>query len=270
MEKIFQKKQIKVIIAVILAVALVCVALIAGAKIFSAENNSNSANIGTISSDSGTDISEKSIKENSSDGISDSAKASDSDSYEIKSSALLKGTALTDKSANFSKTENIGTTNSNVNENDDRAKNNANQAVKTLNPTAAVTQSKNRCEIQIVCENAVNYANNHSGVILNDTVKSGVILRTMSVYITDGKTVFDVLKKVCEENKIQLEYTKTPLYNSYYIEGIGDLYEFDCGSSSGWIYKVNGTKPNYSCSEYEVKSGDKITFAYTCKNGADV
>ena len=33
------------------------------------------------------------------------------------------------------------------------------------------------------------------------------------------------------------------MYNSYYVEGIGNLYEFDCGSESGWMYKVNGWFP---------------------------
>ena len=28
--------------------------------------------------------------------------------------------------------------------------------------------------------------------------------------------------------------SKTPIYNSAYIEGIHNLYEFDCGSLSGW------------------------------------
>ncbi len=40
------------------------------------------------------------------------------------------------------------------------------------------------------------------------------------------------------------------MYNSYYVEGIGNLYEFDCGKESGWMYKVNGRFPNYGCSSY--------------------
>ena len=61
------------------------------------------------------------------------------------------------------------------------------------------------------------------------------------------------------------------LYNSAYIEGIANLYEFDCGSQSGWMYKVNGWFPNYGCSKYAVNEGDTIVWCYTCKGlGADV
>ena len=34
---------------------------------------------------------------------------------------------------------------------------------------------------------------------------------------------------------IQLEFSYTPLYASYYIEGINHLYEFDVGPESGWM-----------------------------------
>ncbi len=45
------------------------------------------------------------------------------------------------------------------------------------------------------------------------------------------------------------------MYNSYYVEGIGNLYEFDCGSESGWMCKVNGWFPNYGCSSYTLSDG---------------
>lgn len=44
------------------------------------------------------------------------------------------------------------------------------------------------------------------------------------------------------------------MYNSAYIEGINNLYEFDCGSLSGWMYKVNEWFPNYGCSRYVLKT----------------
>ena len=37
------------------------------------------------------------------------------------------------------------------------------------------------------------------------------------------------------------------MYNSYYIEGINHLYEFDVGPESGWMYKVDEWFPNYGC-----------------------
>ena len=55
-----------------------------------------------------------------------------------------------------------------------------------------------------------------------------------------------------------------------YIEGINNLYEFDGGSNSGWMYSVNGVYPNYGVGSYKVKSSDVIKFNYTCNLGADL
>ena len=80
-----------------------------------------------------------------------------------------------------------------------------------------------------------------------------------------------MLKRVCDNAGIQLEYSWTPIYDSYYIEGINYLYEFDCGPESGWMYKVNGWFPNRGCSSYNLSDGDSIVFCYTCRGlGKDV
>lgn len=98
----------------------------------------------------------------------------------------------------------------------------------------------------------------------------GWILKPVTVTFNEGESVFDVLKQVCKDNKIQLEFSMTPIYNSAYIEGINNLYEFDCGSLSGWMYEVNEWFPNYGCSRYEVKNGDVIEWQYTCDLGGDI
>jgi len=67
-----------------------------------------------------------------------------------------------------------------------------------------------------------------------------------------------------------MEFSDSALYGSVYIEGIGNLYEFDCGELSGWMYSVNGEFPMYGMSQYEVKDGDVIEVVYTCDLGADV
>ena len=101
--------------------------------------------------------------------------------------------------------------------------------------------------------------------------KDGTILPATKVTFTEGETVFEVLKRVCDAAQLQIEYSYTPLYESYYIEGINHLYEFDCGPESGWMYKVNEWFPNYGCSVYTLKDGDDIVWCYTCTGlGADV
>ena len=127
------------------------------------------------------------------------------------------------------------------------------------------------CTIQILCYTILdNMANLRPG---KDAYvpANGVILTTTRVNFIEGDTVFDVLKGVCTYAGIQLEYSWTPMYNSYYIEGINYLYEFDCGPESGWMYKVNGWFPNYGCSSYTLHDGDTIVWTYTCNGlGVDV
>ena len=85
-----------------------------------------------------------------------------------------------------------------------------------------------------------------------------------------GESAFDVLLRETKKNGIQMEYQATPAYRSCYIEGIHNLYEFDCGSLSGWMYEVNGRYPNYGCSRYRLKNGDVVNWRYTCDLGRDV
>ncbi len=98
----------------------------------------------------------------------------------------------------------------------------------------------------------------------------GVILAPTKVTFYEGESVFDVLQRVCKEKGIHMESSWTPIYNSAYIEGIHNLYEFDCGELSGWMYRVNGWYPNYGCSRYQLVDGEVVEWRYTCDLGNDV
>ncbi len=98
----------------------------------------------------------------------------------------------------------------------------------------------------------------------------GWILRPTTVTFYEGESVFNVLQRVCKQKKIHMEFENAPIYNSAYIEGINNLYEFDVGELSGWMYKVNEWFPNYGCSRYALKDGDVICWVYTCDLGNDI
>ena len=74
--------------------------------------------------------------------------------------------------------------------------------------------------------------------------------------------MYDALTDICEENNILLDSQYTPIYETYYVSGIGNLYEFDCGSESGWKYSVNGALPGMGCSRYIIGKGDTMIFFY--------
>ena len=100
--------------------------------------------------------------------------------------------------------------------------------------------------------------------------EDGWILQPTTVSFTEGESVFDVLQRTCRQEKIHMEYMDTPGYGSAYIEGISNLYEFDVGELSGWMYSVNGQFPNYGCSQALLQDGDVVCWVYTCDYGADV
>ena len=103
------------------------------------------------------------------------------------------------------------------------------------------------------------------------TPSDGIILAPTEVTFYEGESVFDVIQRVCKEYNIHLEFSFTPIYNSAYIEGIHNLYEFDCGALSGWMYRVNGWYPNYGCSRYQLADGEVVEWRYTCNDlGKDI
>lgn len=100
--------------------------------------------------------------------------------------------------------------------------------------------------------------------------EDGIIFPATEVTFYEGESVFDVLLREMKSNSIHMEFVNTPIYNSAYIEGINNLYEFDCGELSGWMYKVNDWFPNYGCSRYKLQPGDRVEWVYTCSLGVDV
>ena len=126
------------------------------------------------------------------------------------------------------------------------------------------------CTISISCSTILSNMDQCKEPKKEYVPDNGVILSTTTVTFTEGESVFDVLQRVCCDNGIQMEASRSPKYNSAYVEGIANLYEFDVGEGSGWMYKVNGWFPNYGCSGYTLSQGDVICWVYTCNLGDDV
>ena len=131
-------------------------------------------------------------------------------------------------------------------------------------------QEENTCTISISCATILDNMDDCAAEKQELVPADGWLLEPVEVGFSEGESVFDVLLRVCKERKLHMEYSDTPIYNSAYIEGIGNLYEFDVGPLSGWMYKVGDWFPNYGCSNYELKDGDVICWVYTCGLGADV
>lgn len=93
------------------------------------------------------------------------------------------------------------------------------------------------------------------------------ILDTTEVDFKDGDTAFDKLKQVVKDNNIQMDYSGKK--SSVYIRGIDNIYEFDKGPESGWIFRVNGEISQASSGAYKLNDGDKIEWLYTVDLGRE-
>ncbi len=142
---------------------------------------------------------------------------------------------------------------------------------KSSSKDKAAKDKKITVSIEIRCDNLSDDMSKLTDEAKAPYVPSdGVILGRTEYKCSKGTTVYDVLYAVCRNSNIQIESSYTPVYGSYYVEGINHLYEFDGGSESGWMYKVNGIYPDYGCSSYKLSDGDSIVWGYTCNLGKDL
>ena len=133
-----------------------------------------------------------------------------------------------------------------------------------------ISDTSYTCTLSISCATILNHMDWLDPEKSELVPEDGWILEPAEVTFYEGESVFNVLQRTCKQKGIHMEFENTPMYNSAYIEGIHNLYEFDCGELSGWMYKVNEWFPNYGCSRYQLKTGDVVCWEYTCDLGVDV
>ena len=133
-----------------------------------------------------------------------------------------------------------------------------------------ISDKEMTCFLTISCHTLLQNMDNMNPEKKELLPADGVIFNRMEVVFYEGESVFNILQREMKKNRIHMEFVSTPIYNSAYIEGINNLYEFDCGSLSGWMYKVNDRFPNYGCSRYQLSQGDEIEWVFTCDLGRDV
>ena len=126
------------------------------------------------------------------------------------------------------------------------------------------------CTLEVRCDTLLGKLDQMTPEKAALVPENGILLETVELEFNGGESVFDVFRKVLREEKIHFEYVDASAYDSVYIEGIGNIYEFDCGPQSGWMYSVNGVHPGLGCSAYTLADGDVIVFHYTCDLGADL
>jgi hypothetical protein len=92
------------------------------------------------------------------------------------------------------------------------------------------------------------------------SVGQGMILDAYEVPYTEGMTVLDQLHTAVQENGILMETTGFDAVA--YVAGINNIYEFDNGPASGWVYYINDVSATQSAGAYELKEGDAVKWVY--------
>lgn len=141
-------------------------------------------------------------------------------------------------------------------------------AIQVPIPIKPENTDKKAVTIAINCSTAVAKGLDKQEKFKDVVPANGLILPPTKVEFKEGETVFDALKLVVRANKIQMQYEGSK--GKPYINGINNLYEFDGGPISGWMYCVNKLYANYGCNETKLKNGDAIEWNYTCDMGKDL
>ena len=95
----------------------------------------------------------------------------------------------------------------------------------------------------------------------------GVILPLTTYSIAAGDTVFTILSEATAQHRIPLETNGSG--TSVYVEGLSNLYEFQFGNFSGWVYRHNGEVLSQSCGETLLADGDTIEWFYSLEMGKE-
>ena len=95
-----------------------------------------------------------------------------------------------------------------------------------------------------------------------------VILDDTEFTVSEGDTAYDILLEASKRYDIRIDNRGT--VGNAYIAGIADLYEFEYGDLSGWMYRVNGEFPDVGCQSYTLSDGDRIEWLYTKNIGKDL
>ncbi len=144
------------------------------------------------------------------------------------------------------------------------------EAPEKENQPPAHGKDKIYCTLSISCatiwDNLEKFDENKKDLLPED----GYILAPVKVEFSRGETGFDILLSQCQSRGIHMDHNTVPLYKSKYVKGIGNIYEFDCGELSGWIFRVNDEIFNTGSSNYQLKEGDNIQWVYSCDLGKDI
>ena len=111
---------------------------------------------------------------------------------------------------------------------------------------------------------------------VKDTIVHSIVISSSEVplpptemEIQKGDTVLQALISITMEKAIQMDY-RGGQGASAYVQGLDNVYEFDRGQGSGWMYRVNGIFPDRGAGVVPLLDGDRVEWLYTTNLGEDL
>jgi cytoskeletal protein RodZ len=89
----------------------------------------------------------------------------------------------------------------------------------------------------------------------------GNIVAATKVSFNEGDTIYDIILATAKKHGIVIDSRGSGA--TAYIEGIDNIYEFDYGPKSGWVFEQNGISLTKSIGVTKIKDGDRIECIYT-------
>lgn len=96
----------------------------------------------------------------------------------------------------------------------------------------------------------------------------GMLANAKAFTVKKGTNAGDAFKAFCKENNIVLN-SEDGEYGLF-VKGIGGLDSGACGSTSYWLFKVNGEFSDVGPDSVTVNEGDTFEWIFTCDGGPDV
>ncbi len=114
---------------------------------------------------------------------------------------------------------------------------------------------------------SVTYEEALKSELLTDALREelpedGMLFASQTVSVSEGETVLELLQQEMQGKNIALDM------GDGYVKGIGSLREGACGTTSGWLFRVNGEMPSVGAGDCVVQEGDQIEWFYICDMNA--
>jgi hypothetical protein len=137
-------------------------------------------------------------------------------------------------------------------------------------PNASLAPDTITCSVSVNCSNISNNIDKIDRSKRSLVPSDGTIMPRVNVSLPVGATAFDALLAATSQQGVHMEYTGSAAAKTVYIEGIGNIYQFDCGSTSGWLYAINGSYKGVGMSAQTLSDGDAVELKYTLDLGTDL